>query len=226
MDIPVLNPNSATVRLQYQHLPLQRNALTALYAAVVKDYDDYTTFNLLPQGGAKISRSDGSHILVENERMVIHDVVHDLGATVALEPFPLARERIAGLFKLVFAHATPQKFATAVKLIAHVETAAPDGALRVIGSALGPNFAAEKIEYHLGQKLTGVGVRIATTKGPPAPGFYDLRVEPLFRDLSRIYVDLDVQLDGSTDKLAELELQVAGVGAYLKGNVKDLLAAL
>jgi hypothetical protein len=226
MNIPVINPSSATIRIMFPALPLQKNTLTAFYSAIVKDDEGYTSFNLQPSGGARMGKNDGSYIQLETDKVLVHDVIQGLGATVATEPFAVAKERIAGVFKRVFAHISPQRFGTNVKLIAHVETNQPDGAVKSIGAALGANFAAEKVEYHLGQKLTGIGLRISSKKEQPAPFFCDLRVEPLFRDLSKIYVDLDVQYDGPTNTLADLEKQIDGVAAYLKGNVKELLSSL
>ena len=225
MNIPVINPASATVQIRFPHVALTKNLMTSVYAAIVKEHEVYTTCTLLQPGGAKISREDGGYILIESERIVIHELVHEIG-DVAPEPFPVAKERVAGFFKILFAHLSLQKFATSIKLIAHVDTDQPDGSVKFINAALGANFAPEKLEYHLGQKVSGIGLRISSKKEQPAPAFYDLRVEPLFRDTNKLYIDLDVQFDGSNTELPALEAQIDGVAAHLKGNIKELLSAL
>lgn len=220
MNIPVINPNAATVGVIFPPMLIPEKSLTQIYTTILGQHKGYTSFNLLAQGGARISRGDGSYVHIEPDKVQVHDIIQDIS-------FIHAKERIAGIYKTAFSLIVPQAIiVTGVKLIALVDTNEPDGSTKFLNGALGAPLAKEKLEYFLGAKQTGVGLRLSSHKELPWPSVYELRIEPFFRDLSKLYVELDVQFPGPSQKIGPIEAQIDHVSGYLKKEVKDFLSAL
>jgi hypothetical protein len=223
MNIPVINPSSATVGVLFPPTLIPSSDLTAIYTKIVNDDKTYTAFNLLAQG-ARIGRSDGSYIHIEPNRLQVQDIIQD-GST-PVTPFTIAKERIVRIFKIVFEKVHPQAFfVTGIKLVAQIDTNEQNGASKFLSNAVAP-MSKEKIEYHLGQTLTGIGLRLSSKKEQPWQSVHELRIEPFFRDLSKIYVELDVQIPGPSQNIDALESQIEHVATYLKTNVKEFMGTL
>ena len=220
MNIPVINPTSVTVGVVFPPTPIQKDQLTQIYSKIVHDNSEYSSFNLFPQGGARIARADGSYVHIDNNKVQVFDNISDIS-------FTHSKERIMGIFNTVFPPITPPIIiVTGIKLIAQVAADQLGGATKVIDSVLSDSMKSDKIEYHLGPKLTGIGLRLSMQKDQPWPSVYELRIEPFFRDMAKLYIELDVQFPQPTPNNTLLESRIEHVAAYMKGSVKDFLSAL
>jgi hypothetical protein len=218
MNIPVLNPSNIVVASVFPPTQIAKNDLTQLYATIVKRYESYGTFAFLPPGGAKISQPGVSDILIQPERVQVSENIDN-----ALS-FQHIKEKTVEIVQLATAKIKPPIFLIlGVKLMAIHDMTGTDGnSVQFMNTKMLNSFKAENLEP-LGKDLQGIGLRFRIDMAQPMRMQCDLKIEPFFRDNTKLFIELDVQSHEPTPNLSFLEDRLEFVERYLRREVKEFL---
>jgi len=195
---------------KYPPGPFDRGQLAVLYGKVTEKYN-YPTFNQLPNGAVMLQPATQSHLQLQellvqaNEAIEIH--------------FDATRDKVLDLLGLVVDHFQLDSLANfAVKLMArwpvsgeHQASAFLEGKyLKVSETSLGI----------LGAGRDATGLRFHFNRGS---SLYNLRIEPHLQDLSKLWIEVDIQYPGPFKGLKDVGEQIQTAYKYLFEDVKHFL---
>lgn len=224
MQIKVINPTNVVIGVLFPPTKAEKNDLTQIHSTIVGRFDHYDNYQFIPPAGARISQEGISEILIQPDRV---QFIEEIKAA----PFQSIKEKAVEIFRIVFSRIKPPVFLVlGIKLVALVDLHGENAAVDFINGKIMPSIKPEHLGV-LGPTVVGTGVRIhmqrdlaATTQVPqPTKCTYDLRIEPFFREKSKLYVELDSQFPGLVPRLDMLENRIELVSGYLKDEVKDFL---
>lgn len=157
--------------------PFSKTQLTQLYSKINDRYD-YGTFNFLPDG-ARIAHREESQILVQTGLIQLNEAV-------PLDFIP-SKEKVVDIINMISGHLRLVQFLTlGVKLICELPGTQPIKANELIETKF---IAIDEDGFKLlGDGRLGTGLRFHF-KTPES--YWDLRVEPLFQDLTKLYIEMD-----------------------------------
>lgn len=214
----MLSPEPQTIHLArltagilYNPMPIDRQALANLYAQASTVFE-FTTFNLLPDGGrmAVTAAPDSDDLVIQANRAQVN---MNLGA-----PMEAVIQRAMAQFDAVRQFLRLQQYqAFGVKVIgtfALGESCADFLENRLIRS----DAPLER----LGLGRVGTGFRFNFERD----GVWDVRVEPFFRDVSQIYIEVDAQKNTPFTELKEAQEWMESVERYSRRELMDFLQNL
>ncbi len=195
---------------KYPPGPFSRGPLAMLYSKVTEKYN-YPNFNQLPNGAVMLQPATQSHVQLQellvqvNEAIEIH--------------FSATKEKVLDIFETVTQHFQLDTLANlAVKLIARWPVSGDRQAAKFLEDKylkisetsfgiLGPGRDATGLRFHFDRSNSK----------------YDLRIEPHLQDLSKLWIDIDIQYPSSFKGLKEVGPQIQAAYDYLFDEVKNFL---
>ncbi len=189
--------------------PFSKTLLTQLYSKINDKYD-YGSFNFLPDG-ARIAHREENQILVQTGLIQFNELI-------PLDFVPV-REKIVDLMRMITEHLRLRQFLTlGIKLICHLPGTGPIKANELLES----KFIAIDEEGFclLGPDRVGTGLRLNFNT---AESHWDLRIEPLFRDLTKLYIEMDKHYRQPFTGIGDVEDRMQSVRDYIFSEVRNLL---
>jgi hypothetical protein len=210
MNLELMTARRLTAGLVYPPRQLQKAQLTSLYATITSRYE-YAQFNMLPDG-ARLGHGQDSECFIQAGRIQINETIRT--------HFEMSKEKAIDLFQTIVADLGINQFvAFGVKLIASCPAGENADASRQIETGF---LRVGDAEFdRLGPGRRGTGIRVNLHRD----GIYDIRIEPLLRDMRHLHVELDVQFPEPFTDLGNLETRMDGAYNYLFGELKDFMAA-
>jgi hypothetical protein len=215
MDFPEDNAPDLTLRrltagILYNRVNLDRQALANFYAQASTAFD-FTTFNLLPDGGRMAVGEDD--LIIQPERTQVN-------MNMAGVPFEAVRQRAVAQFDAVRQFLrVPQWQAFGVKIVGNYPLGEASPAY-LQNRLIRPEAELDR----LGSGLVGTGFRFNLQND--ATGIWDIRLEPLFSDVSHIYIDIDAQKTQPFSDLSEADDWLEKVERYCRREVVDFIQNL
>lgn len=200
-----------TAGILYQPVTIDRQALANLYAQASSVFE-FTTFNLLPDGGrmAVSAAPDSDDLVIQVNRAQVN---MNLGA-----PIEAIVQRAMAQFDAVRQFLRLQQYqAFGVKMLGTFALGEP-----------GPDFLENRLIRadapldRLGIGRVGSGFRFNFQRD----GVWDVRIEPFFRDVSQIYVEVDAQKNEPFGDLKDAQEWMEGVERYCRRELLDFLRNL
>ena len=195
---------------KYPPGPFDRSQLAMLYSKITEKYN-YPNFNQLPNGAVMLQPATQSHVQLQellvqvNEAIEIH--------------FNATKEKVLDILEIITQHFQLDTFANlGVKLIARWP---------VSGDRQASNFLegkylriSETSFGILGPGRDATGLRFHFNRGS---SLYDLRIEPHLQDLSKLWIEVDIQYHTSFNGLKEVGPQIQAAYDYMVSEVKRFL---
>lgn len=195
---------------KYPPGPFARGQLALLYGKVTEKYN-YPNFNQLPNGAVMLQPATQSHVQLQellvqvNEAIEIH--------------FNATKDKVVDVLKIVADHFQLDTFANlGVKLTARWPVSGEHQASSFLeGKYLKISETSFGI---LGPGRDATGLRFHFNRGS---SMYDLRIEPHLQDLSKLWIEVDIQYPGPFKGLKEVSPQIQAAYDYLIDEVKRFL---
>ncbi len=190
--------------------PFGKTRLTQLYSKINERYD-YGTFNFLPDG-ARIAHREENQILVQTSLIQFNELI-------PLDFVPV-KEKVTDLVRMITEHLRLTQFlALGVKLICYLQGTEPIRA----NELLERKFIAigEQGLNSLGPDRRGIGLRFHFNTPPES--YWDLRIEPLFQDVTKLYIEMDKQYTQPFTGISNVENRIQSVRDYIFMEVRQLL---
>jgi hypothetical protein len=196
---------------RYPPGPFERGQLALLYSKVTEKYN-YPNFNLLPTNGAvMLQPATQSHVQLQELLVQVNEAIE--------MHFDPTKDKILDIFRIIAEHFQLDTFANlGVKLIArcpapgeHQASSFLEGKYLKISE---PSFGI------LGSGRVATGLRFHFKRGSSE---YDLRIEPHLQDLSKLWIEVDIQYPGVFKGLKEVGPQIEAAYKYLTQDVKRFL---
>lgn len=200
-----------TAGLLYPPASIDRQALANFYAQASGVFE-FTAFNLLPDGAqmAVAPHPDADNLIIQPQRSQINMA---LGA-----PFEAVRQRAAAQFDAVRQFLRLGQFqAFGVKIMGAFALGEP-GAAYLEHRLVRQDAPLDR----LGLGRVGTGFRFNFQRD----GVWDVRLEPLFRDVSQIFVEVDAQRTEPFSDLKVADAWMEEVERYCRREVVDFLQNL
>lgn len=190
--------------------PFSRSQLAMLYSKITEKYN-YPNFNQLPNGAVMLQPATQSHVQLQellvqvNEAIEIH--------------FDAAKAKVLDIFEMIMQQFQLSTFANlAVKLIARCPVQGNNEASRFLEDKylkisdpsfdiLGPGRDATGLRFHFKRERS----------------VYDLHIEPHLADLSKLWIELDIQYPTLFTGLKEVGPSIQATYDYLVNEVKHFL---
>jgi len=195
----------------YPPAPFDQGQLTLLYSKVTQKYH-YPNFNLLPTNGAvMLQPATRSHVQLQELLVQVNEAIE-----IHFDP---TKDKILDIFRIIAEHFQLDTFANlGVKLIARCPIAGEHQASSFLESKyLKISDASFGI---LGSGRVATGLRFHFKRGNSE---YDLRIEPHLQDLSKLWIEVDIQYPGVFKELKEVGSQIEVAFEYLTQDVKRFL---
>lgn len=195
---------------KYPPGPFDRSQLAMVYSKVTQKYD-YPSFNQLPNGAVMLQPATQSHVQLQellvqvNEAIAIH--------------FNATKDKVLDIFEIVTRHFQLDTFHNfGVKLIARWPVSGDNQASKFLEDKY---FKISETSFGiLGSGRDASGMRFHFNHGD---SMYDLRVEPQIQDLSKLWIELDIQCRGSFKGLKEFGTHMQAAYDYLFNEVRNFL---
>ena len=183
-----------------------------LYSKVTQKYH-YPNFNLLPNGAVMLQPATQSHVQLQELLVQVNEAIE-----IHFEP---AKDKIMDIFRIIIEHFQLDALANlGVKLIARCPVSGEHQASSFLeGKYLRISEASFGI---LGSGRIATGLRFHFKRGNSE---YDLRIEPHLQDLSKLWIEVDIQYPGLFRELKEIGPQIQAAYDYLTGEVKSFLVS-
>jgi hypothetical protein len=210
MNLELMTAQRLTAGLVFPPRPLQKAQLTSLYAKISGRYE-YGQFHILPDG-ARLGHGQDSECFIQAGRIQVNETIST--------HFEMSKQKAVDLFQTIVSDLGINQFvAFGVKLIA----SCPAGEDRDASRQIEAGFLriGESELGRLGPGRRGTGIRVNLHR----EGIYDIRIEPLLRDMRLLHVELDVQFPEPFTDLSRIERQMETAYSYLFGELKDFMAA-
>ena len=189
--------------------PFGKTQLTQLYSKINERYD-YGTFNFLPDG-ARIAHGGENQILVQTGLIQFSELI----------PFDFVpvKEKVIDLVRMITEHLRLTQFLTlGIKLICHLSDT---GSIKA-SELLEAKFIAigEEGLKLLGPDRLGIGLRFHFNT---PESYWDLRIEPLFQDVAKLYIEMDKHYKQHFTGIGDVENRIQSVRDYIFMEVRQLL---
>ena len=197
-----------TAGILYPPAPVDRQSLANFYAQASSVFE-FATFNLHNAGGRMAVAEDD--LIIEPNRAQVN-------MNLAAAPFEAVTQRAIAQFDAVRQAFNIKEFqAFGVKILASFPLGEPS-AMFMENRLIRPDAPLDR----LGLGRVGTGFRFNFQRD----GVWDVRLEPFFRDVSQIYVEVDAQkTEGFTD-LKEAAAWMENVERYCRREIVDFLQNL
>jgi hypothetical protein len=196
-----------TAGILYPPTPIDRQGLANFYAQASTVFE-FSTFNLLPDGGRMAVAEDD--LVIQPARAQVN---MNLGA-----PFEAVTQRAMAQFDAVRQFLNIKQYqAFGVKILGSFPLGEPSASFlehRLIRS--------DAPLDRLGLGRVGTGFRFNFQRD----GVWDVRVEPFFKDVSQIYVEVDAQKTDPFTDLKDAAAWMENVERYCRREVVDFLQNL
>lgn len=189
--------------------PFSKMQLTQLYSKINDRYD-YGTFNFLPDG-ARIAHREESQILVQTGLIQLNE-------GIPLDFVPI-KQKFVDIMNMITESLRLSQFLTlGIKLICHLPGTQPIRANELIET----KFISidEEGFKSLGDGRLGTGLRFHFNT---PESYWDLRIEPLFWDLTKLYIEMDKHYKHPFSGLSTIEGGMQSVRDYIFSEVRSLL---
>lgn len=215
MNTDLLNCQRMTAGVLFPTRQFQPSELNRLYATVT-EHHPYQSLQHLPDG-VRMANPDGDCIvqggqipnpgrLQVNENNIFH--------------FEPAKEKALDLFDIVSQNLKIKQYLTfGVKLTAFLPVEGPTASQIIENSA----FASFRpVLDILGTGRVGCGLRVVIHNN----GAHDLKIEPFFGDLTKLFIELDVQHHEPFAALPPLEEKMNSAFRFLNEDVRAMLSEM
>lgn len=195
---------------KYPPGPFSGGQLAMLYSKVTGKYD-YPNFNQLPNGAVMLKPATQSHVQLQELVVQVSDKID--------VHFDATKVKVLDIFEIVTQHFQLDNLANlGVKLIARW----PVSGDRQASKFLEDKYLkiSETSFGILGSGRDATGLRFHFNHGG---SLYDLRIEPHLEDLSRLWIEVDIQYPGLFTGLKQVGSQIQAVYDYLFSEVKSFL---
>ena len=201
-----------TAGILYQPVGVDRQSLANFYAQASTVFE-FTGFNLLPDGGRMSLGAAGAEddLIIQPTRAQVN---MNLGA-----PWEAVVQRAMGQFDAV------RQFLRLNQYVAF--------GVKIVGSFALGEPSASFLEHRLirsdapldrlGLGRVGTGFRVNFRRDD---NIWDIRMEPLFQDVSQIYVEVDAQKTQGFSDLRDAQSWLEGVERYINRELLDFLRNL
>ncbi len=195
---------------KYPPGPFDRTQLAMVYSKITQKYD-YPNFNQLPNGAVMLKPATQSHVQLQelliqvNEAIEIH--------------FDSAKQKVLDIFEIVATHFQLDAFHTfGVKLIARWPVEGDNQASKFLEDKY---FRISETSFGiLGPGRDASGMKFHFNRGD---SMYNLRIEPQIQDLSKLWIELDIQFPGAFKGLKEVGSHMQVTYDYLFNEVRNFL---
>lgn len=210
MNLELMTARRLTAGLIFPPRQLQKAQLTSLYSQITSRYE-FAQFQLLPDG-ARLGHGQDSECFIQAGRIQVNETIQT--------HFEMSKQKALDLFQTISAELGIDQFvAFGVKLIASCPAGDDTNASRQIESGF---LRVGEAEFDkLGPGRRGTGIRVNLHKD----GIYDIRVEPLLRDMRLLHVELDIQFPEPPITLDMVEGRMDTAYNYLFGELRDFMTA-
>jgi len=189
--------------------PFSKTQLTQLYSKINDRYD-YGTFNFLPDG-ARIAHAEENQILVQTGLIQFNEVI-------PVDFVPI-KQKIVDLVNMITEHLRLSQFLTlGIKLICQLPGIETIKANELIETKF---IAIDEDGFKLlGDGRLGTGLRFHFNT---AESYWDLRIEPLFQDMTKLYIEIDKHYKQPFRGVDGVENKIQSVRDYIFTEVRNLL---
>jgi hypothetical protein len=195
---------------RYPPGPFDRSQLALLYSKVTEKYN-YPSFNQLPNGAVMIQPGTQSHVQLQELLVQVNEAVEI--------HFNATKDKVLDIIRIIGEHFQLDTFANlGVKLIArcpisgdHQASIFLEGKYLKISE---PSFGI------LGPGRDATGLRFHFNRGN---SLYNLLIEPHLQDLSKLWIEIDIQYPGPFKGLREIDPHIQAAYDYLTNDVKRFL---
>jgi len=195
---------------KYPPGPFERGQVALLYGKVTEKYN-YPNFNQLPSGAVMLQPATQSHVQLQELLVQVNEAI-DIH-------FNATKDKVLDVLRIVAEHFQLDAFSNlGVKLIArwpvsgeHEASSFLEGKYLKISDTsfgiLGPGRDASGLRFHFNRSNS----------------LYDLRIEPQLQDLSKLWIEVDIQYPSPFRGLKEVGPQIQVAYDYLTSDVKHFL---
>lgn len=208
MDTEQLSCRRLTVGMVFPPYVLEHAQVNKIYAEISERYP-YQQLQHLPDG-ARMS-NQGGDCFIQTTRLQVNESIDYFHSTKdkALDLFNIAQNRLN----------IPLFSNFGIKITAGVPVESRDAAAALESTA----FASIKKNLEkLGGDRKGTGMRIVVHR----EGIHEIKIEPLFSDISQIYIELDVQYPQPFSDINSTGPKMTAAYDYLFGDIRDFLESL
>jgi hypothetical protein len=207
----VVTTGPANLILQSPGATVSRDTINRIWTDVVKDYPYQSLqFNPVGSGGAFVGTGPDDAVLIQPPLVQIRDPVQVQGV-------PGSAEKIEAIFKIVAHHIGSSSIANlGIKLIYHAPAPSGDAVSFILSEMMAGHDDVQQMAG--GMALQGVAKYLLRGDGLT----YTLSLEPLQTDKSLIFIDLDVQYEGSVDT-ARVRDKVVASDEFVTKQVRSFL---
>jgi len=208
MNTELLSCRRLTVGIVFPAYTLEHVQVNRIYADITERFP-YQQMQHLPDGG-RMSNPNGD-FFIQTTRLQVNENIDYFHSTKdkAIDLFGIAQSRLK----------IPQFTNFGIKLTAALPVENKDAASTLEQSA----FASIKSALDLlSPERKGTGLRVVIHK----EGIHEVKIEPLFSDISQIYIDLDVQYPQPFTDINSIGPKMGAAYDYLFGEIRAFLEAL
>ncbi len=209
MKTELLTCHRLTAGIVFPPVPLQHNIINKIYADVTERYP-FQSLQHLPDG-ARMANPE-SDFFIQATRLQVND---------QMEYFEAVKRKSVDLFAAAQARLQIPEFGTlGVKMTAFLPMTGEQNAAQLLERAAFSHI--QDALDQLGDGRRGSGIRVVLHRD----GVHDLRIEPFFGDLSRLYVELDIQHPEPFRDLGRVEEKMDAAYNYIQHEIAAFLEAL
>lgn len=195
---------------KYPPGPFSRSHLALLYSKITERYN-YPTFNQLPNGAVMLRPETQSHVQLQELLVQVNDAID--------VHFDATKAKVLEIFELISQQFQLDTFANlGVKVMVRWP---------VSGDRQASKFLEEKYLKIsdasfdiLGSGRDATGLRFHFNR---SSSMYDLHIQPYLQDLSKLYIDVDIQYPGPFNGLEQVGPRIQAAYTYLFGEVQRFL---
>lgn len=195
---------------KYPPGPFSRGQLAMLYSKVTEKYN-YPNFNQLGNGAVMLQPATQSHVQLQELLVQVNEAIE--------VHFNATREKVLDILEIVAQQFQLDTFANlGVKLIARWPVSGDRQASRFLEAKY--LKISETSFGILGSGRDATGLRFHFNRGTSV---YDLRIEPHLQDLSKLWIEIDIQYSGLFTGLKQVGPQIQRAYDYLTTEVRNFL---
>jgi hypothetical protein len=195
---------------KYPPGPFERSQLAIVYSKITQKYD-YSNFNLFPNGAVMVRPATQSHVQLQELLVQVNEAIE--------VHFDASKQKVLDILEIVTKHFQLDTFHhLGVKLIAAWPVSGDNQASKFLEEKY---FKISETSFAiLGPGRDISGMRFHFNRGS---SLYDLRIEPQLQNLSRLWIELDIQYPTSFKGVKEVGPHMQTAYDYLFNEVKNFL---
>ncbi len=195
---------------KYPPGPFERSQLAIVYSKITQKYD-YSNFNLLQNGAVMLRPATQSHVQLQELLVQVNEAIE--------VHFNASKEKVLDIFEIITKHFQLDTFHhLGVKLIAAWPVSGDNQASMFLEEKY---FKISETSFAiLGPGRDALGMRFHFNRGN---SLYNLRIEPQLQNLSRLWIELDIQYPTSFKGLKEIGSNMQTAYDYLFNEVRSFL---